>query len=146
VAGVLYVILNMKTSLQTLFFTLAFIPLSAFSKEQDHSLSVAESWVNSLMQANIGTTYALSDTPFSLDKRKLIATSDELLSIYQSIAKKKGARDLQVSEVKVIPKDKAPTPFGLKTEVITVAATVSGEPILVFVDPNKNYRVVGFAD
>ena len=114
---------------------------------------LAKGWFQALIGGKPEQALALSQVPFSWDRKTLHEKRDALESAYKQVAEKKGARELKLSSVEQLDADAEKTKkliegnyLGKETNVIVVLIKIQDEGVLVFVKPGKSPRVVGFSD
>ncbi len=110
--------------------------------------AVAMAWFNALIAGDVPKALALSSVPFSFDKRKLIATRQELEAQFQTVADTKGERPVPRSTITAEHDGSrvASKYSGAETNLQAFRIVIEDERVLVFVRPSQPPTVVGFSD
>lgn len=120
---------------------------SAFSADEiPKDQAQAAAYFEAIMAGDVGKANALIDVPYSLDRKSILKTAEEVDAVHKQIAQKKGKRP--VPKYKIAKTDEAPK---LDADVFPkyVAFRVimeDKEHIDFYVSVGDSPKVIGFSD
>jgi len=115
-------------------------------RRQEKAKQVAATWFDSLMRGDTAVTTALSDVPFAMDRRHTVESIVELEKMLESVAAKKGKRDIKPTEIKVVVDEKGIQKNAFPADYIIVHLVIDDEGVALCVRPGDTFRVVGLSD
>jgi len=112
----------------------------------EEAKKLAKMWFIALMGGKVADVLAVSDVPFSWDRKKVIEDKADLEAMYEEVVAKKGARDVKPTKVEVAAGSRAFLEKGMPKDRVVVHLFVEDERVAVCIRPGKELKVVGFSD
>ena len=134
------VALTMALILPTVFCT-----AQAEDAAADAHQKIASEYFRVLTSGDIKRANELIGIPYSLDRRKVLKTKEEVAAMHEKIIADKGKR--KVPEFTIAKTDNAPAlEFAVAVKYFAYRVMVGDEHIDIYVTQGKDPRVIGFSD
>lgn len=120
---------------------------SSASSAEDAPKGQAEAaaYFEALTTADVEKANSLAGIPFSLDRKKILKTAEEVGAMHKKIAESKGKRP--VPKYKIASTDKAPKlDAELFPKYVAFRLTIGDESIDIYVSAGEAPKILGFSD
>lgn len=120
---------------------------SSASSAEDAPKGQAEAaaYFEALTTADVEKANSLAGIPFSLDRKKILKTAEEVGAMHKKIAESKGKRP--VPKYKIASTDKAPKlDAELFPKYVAFRLTIGDESIDIYVSADEAPKILGFSD
>ena len=126
---------------------------AAVSQAGEADIQVARKWCEALLAGKVDEVLAVTDVPFSWDRKEQVATADNLRAKCRGVVEGKGVRDVKVVSADAAAPDEAAGALDKHRELggrggrlVLVAVKLQRDTVLVIVRQDKQPKVVGFSD
>lgn len=125
---------------------LALIVSSAFSADDPSKSQVeAAAYFEALTTGDVEKANSLAGSPFSLDRKRILKTAEEVSALHKQIIESKGKRP--VPKYKIAPTDKAPKlDPALFPKYVAYRIIIGDESLDIYVSAGDAPKVLGFSD
>ena len=124
----------------------------AEENKEDPVIKVATQYFNALSQGDVEVADKLVAAPYSLDRKKVLKTLDEVKAVHKKILEDKGKRDVPKNKVTRPEKFKKLDKEEFKNKYEVIRFTIEegdheGEKIDIYViKAGESHKVIGFSD
>ncbi|MFN0016740.1 MAG: hypothetical protein ACKVP0_00690 [Pirellulaceae bacterium] len=133
------------------FFALCVVTLSLIvsaadaADEPPKSQAQAAAYFEALTTGDVEKANSLAGIPFSLDRKRILKTADEVNAIHKQIVESKGKRP--VPKYKIAPTDKAPKlDPALFPKYVAFRVVIDDESLDIYVSVGEAPKILGFSD
>ncbi len=105
----------------------------------------AAAWFEAINNADLEKVASLVEVPFSMDRRSVLKTKDELLAIHRQMVESNGKRP--IPKYTIAPTQSAPKlDASLFPHYEAYRISIGGEGVDIYVSSGENPKVIGFSD
>jgi hypothetical protein len=121
------------------------VSLAFSADEPPKSQAQAAAYFEALTTGDLEKANSLAGIPFSLDRKRILKTADEVGALHKQIAESKGKRP--VPKYKIATTDKAPKlDPALFPKYVAYRIVIGDESLDIYVSVGEAPKVLGFSD